>query len=208
MGRYTGSVCKLCRREGVKLFLKGARCYGAKCSVDKRDSPPGMHNWRKGKLSEYGKRLREKQKGKRHYGLFEKQFKNYFRKANKQKGNTGENLLTLLEMRLDSVVFRGGFAQSHPQARQIIAHGHIFVNGRKVDIPSYLIKVGDIITPNTRESSKKMIASVVQEGSRLDVPSWLEKSADNLQLKIVNLPARNEVQLEIEEQLIVEFFSR
>lgn len=207
MGRYIGAVCKRCRREGVKLFLKGERCNTTKCSVEKRDHPPGMHNWRKGKPSEYGLRFREKQKVKRYYGVYEKQFKNYFALATKQKGNSGENLLILLERRLDSTICRGGLASSRAQARQFINHGHIFVNGKKVDIASYLIKEGDIITPAGDAKSQKMVKEVYDK-SVAEVPSWIQKTGDKPEIKITHMPVRTEVAIEIQEQLIVEFCSR
>lgn len=216
MGRYTGAVCKLCRREGDKLYLKGERCYGVKCALEKRNRPPGMHHWRKGKLSEYGKRLREKQKTKRYYGIYEKQFKNYVLKAAKQKGNTGINLLVLLERRLDNVVFRGGFSYSRAHARQLINHGHISVNGNKVNIASYQVNVGDVISPTHRGNSPKperqeLAAQLIkgfQETTRVDPPSWLEVITDPPTLKVVNMPAREEIPLSINEHLIIEFFSR
>lgn len=207
MGRYTGPVCRLCRREGTKLFLKGDRCQGGKCSLERRDRPPGMHNWRRGKISEYGQRLREKQKVKRYYGVYETQFKNYFKIAAKQKGNTGENLLTLLERRLDNVVCRAGFAYSRPQSRQIIAHGHICVNGKKLDIPSYLVKEGDVISVRKKESSEKLVKTICENHSA-EAPSWIEKTPDNVEFKVVSLPVRNEISIKIDEQLIVEFCSR
>ena len=205
MGRYTESVCKLCRREGARLYLKGSRCHGGKCSLEKRDYPPGMHNWRRGKISEYGKRLREKQKAKRYYGIFDKAFKKYFHIAEKMKGNTGENLLALLERRLDNAIFRGGFAHSRAQARQMVNHGHITVNGKKVDVASYLIQEGDVIKPREKDASKKMVETV-QEARNAETPSWL--STEKNEIKVVQMPTREEVEIEIHEELIVEFFSR
>lgn len=207
MARLIGPACRLCRRDGVKLYLKGNKCLGMKCAVEKSNQPPGMHQWRRGKLSEYGKRLREKQKAKRYYGVMERQFKNYFHKAEIKKGNSGENLMIMLESRLDNVVFRGGFSASRGQARQLICHGKIFVNGKKVTIPSYLIKAGDVIQPNPKEPVKKMI-SEIQQAVSIQSPSWLERIADPLGLKIINTPTRNEVPIELQEQLIVEFFSK
>lgn len=206
MARYLGSVCKLCRREQCKLFLKGSRCQGPKCTLGKRNYPPGVHNWRKSKLSEYGKRFREKQKVKRFYGIFEAQFKHYIEIAEKLKGSTGENLLILLERRLDNVVFRGGFALSRPHARQLIHHGHISVNGKNVDISSYSVREGTMIKA-ADEPGRKMIENA-QQAVRVTLPSWLEKTADPLELKVVHLPVRNEIGLNIQEQLIIEFFSR
>lgn len=207
MGRNIGPVCKLCRREGSKLYLKGDRCNSMKCAIEKRNYPPGMHHWRRGKLSEYAKRLREKQRAKRYYGLFETQFKNYFLKALKKKGNTGTNLLVLLESRLDNVLFRGGFALSRVHARQMINHGHLAVNGKKVDIPSFLVKQGDIIQAVDREDAKKMLDGIAQ-AINSNPPSWIERGSDPLSLKVVNLPVREEIQIDLQEQLIVEFFSR
>lgn len=207
MARYIGPVCKLCRREGVKLYLKGSRCKGPKCTLERRDFPPGVHNWRRGKLSEYGKRFREKQKVKRFYGIFERQFKKYLEAAEKQKGGVGENLLITLERRLDNAVLRGGFALSRPQARQLVRHCHILVNGKEVDIPSYQLREGDVIQPAANESSKKIVEAAIQ-AYKPELPSWLERSTDGLELKVVHLPARNEIQLDIQEQLIIEFFSR
>lgn len=207
MGRYFGPACKLCRREGVKLFLKGERCCGMKCTLEKRNYPPGMHHWRRGKVSEYGKRLREKQKTKRYYGLLEKQFKEYFQIAERQKGNSGTNLMIILERRLDNVVYRGGFAHSHRHARQLINHGHIAINGKRVDIASCLVEVGDVITSVGTESSKKTVQGNVQS-VRVDPPSWLEHSAEPPSIKVLNVPVRDEIPIEIDEHLIVEFFSR
>lgn len=203
MGRYIGPKCKLCRREGTQLYLKGDRCLTNKCNLEK---PPGMHSWRKPKLSEYGKRLREKQKLKRHYGLFEKQFKSYFKKASRMPGNSGENFIVLLESRLDNIVYRGGIAHSRNHARQMIRHGHITINDKKVDIPSYLLKEGDIISHAVKESSKKIVEKV-KESPKRPAPSWLECTED-LKVKVVNKPVRDEVQLDVQDQYIVEFFSR
>lgn len=207
MGRNIESVCKQCRREGMKLYLKGARCHTAKCSLEKRTAPPGVHNWRKGKLSEYGKRLREKQKVKRYYGLYERQFKLYFQKAALSRGNTGENLLTLLERRLDNVVYRASFGYSRPHSRQLVYHGHVRVNGKKVDLPSYLVKLGDIIEIRNNDNSKKIVETV-QQANLHETPSWIEK-IDNYSFKVVQMPNRGDIaDIEIHEQWIVEFFSR
>jgi small subunit ribosomal protein S4 len=216
MGRYIGPVCRLCRREGSKLFLKGERCYNIKCPLDqsdknkkKRNSPPGMHNWKRSKLTEYGQRLREKQKVKRFYGVFENQFKKYFREAERMPGNTGENLLVLLERRLDNVVWRAGFAMSHAQARQFIGHGHIRINGKKVDLPSYLVKTGDVITIVEKDALKKVIGDIYQNYQHASVPSWIERMKDKPEAKVMSTPARNEITLiNMKEQLIVEFCSR
>ena len=210
MGRYTGPSCRLCRREGVKLFLKGERCKGAKCAMDREggSKPPGMHNWKKGKVSEYGMRLREKQKVKRHYGVLDRQFRNYFKMAEKMPGNTGENLLITLERRLDNVLWRSGMASSHIQARQFIGHGHILVNGKKVDIPSYLVKEGDVITPSKKERSIKMIKTIFELNQSAQKPSWVEVSPDKIEVKVVHQPVRSEVSLHIQDQLVVEFCAR
>lgn len=212
MARNINPVCRLCRRQGEKLYLKGERCHSVKCPIDKqtnnRNFPPGMHHWRRGKISEYGRRLKEKQKAKRYYGLLERQFKNCFHRAEKQKGNTGTNLLVLLERRLDNVLSRGGMALSRPHARQMINHGHISVNGKKVDIPSYLVWEGDVIQAMPHESSKKIVQKVRETGAS-NPPSWLEVlSGDTQGIKVINMPVREEIPLEIHEQLIVEFFSR
>lgn len=205
MGRYTGATCRLCRRESVQLYLKGHRCYSKQCDVS---SPPGMHNWRRSKLSEFGKRLREKQKVKRYYGIYERQFKNYFKIASNEKGNTGENLLVLLERRLDNVVCRGQFATSRATARQLITHGHLLVNGKKVDIPSYLVKDGDVIEPRKKESSKNAVEKNIEAPVPAGVPSWLELSKEAPSIKVVQKPVRDEIQIEVQEQMIVEFCSR
>jgi len=207
MGRYTGPACRLCRREGVKLFLKGDRCNGGKCGFEKRNRPPGMHNWRRGKSSEFGQRLREKQKVKRYYGVYEQQFMKYYELASSMPGNTGETLLILLERRLDNVLTRGGFAYSRRQARQFISHGHITINGKKVDLPSYLVSQGDIVKVSEKPGSQKIIKAIVDKHS-VTLPSWLEKAADKLELKVVQLPVRSEITIEIIENRIVEFCSR
>ena len=208
MGRYLGPSCRLCRREGVKLMLKGDRCLSNKCPMVKRRTPPGQMPKRRGKLSEYGLQLREKQKVKRYYGLLERQFKRYFEIASKKKGVTGEILLTLLEQRLDNVVLRMHLAQSRKMARQIIRHGHILVNGRKVDIPSYLIKEGDDV--EVKEKSKKMVAILdsLKNVSRLGTVSWIEVDADNLKGRFLYVPKREEIDLPVNEQLIVELYSK
>jgi small subunit ribosomal protein S4 len=208
LARYRGSVCRLCRREGLKLYLKGERCYSDKCSIERRNYPPGQHARARMKHSDYGAQLREKQKLKRIYGIMERQFKNYFLKAERQKGITGTNLLILLERRLDNMVFRMGFADSRNEARQLVRHGHFLVNGRKVDIPSYLVKVGDII--ELREKSKKIIKireameSVVRRG----IPNWLQVDREKFMGKVIALPTREDLTMPIQEQLIVEFYSK
>lgn len=208
MGRHTGPVCRLCRREGMKLFLKGARCETAKCSVSRREYPPGMHSWRRGKFSAYGTQLREKQKLKRAYGLFEKQFRLYFAEAERKQGNTGDNLLILLERRLDNVIYVLGFALSRAQGRQLIAHGHITVNGRRVDIPSYSVTPGDVIEPYASEKSKQLIRGYLEQSEERQMPGWLERSTDPPKGSVVNMPTRDDVTLPVQEQLVVEFSSK
>lgn len=208
MGRYTGPLCRLCRREGVKLFLKGERCNSSRCALERgRDKPPGMHTWRRGKSSEYGLRLREKQKVKRYYGLFELQFSRYYDLATKIQGNTGENLLVILERRLDNVVCRGGLAHSRNQARQLVAHGHVIVNGKKVDLPGYLVKQGDVVAICPKADIQKVVKELADKRTTT-LPSWLERTPDKLELRVVQMPNRSEVPLEIHENLIVEFCSR
>ncbi|GAB5046883.1 30S ribosomal protein S4 [Thermodesulfovibrio sp. TK110] len=208
MARYTGPLCRLCRREGMKLFLKGTRCYTEKCAFERRKYPPGQHGHNRGKLSDYGLQLREKQKVKRIYGVMERQFKNYFEKATKMKGVTGENLLKLLERRLDNVVYRMGFALNRRQARQLVNHGYFIVNGRKVDIPSYLVRPGDIIeiiqSGKELEIIKESLALAEQRG----FPEWVEVNIEEMKGKFVRLPERDEIQLPVQEQLIVEFYSK
>ncbi len=209
MARYTDSVCRLCRREGTKLFLKGDRCYGPKCAVAARPNTiPGEHaQARQRKQSEYGMQLREKQKAKRAYGVLENQFHRYFETAERQKGITGENLLILLERRLDNVVYRMGFGASRPQARQIVRHGHILVNGKKVDIPSYLVDVNDVITVREKSAEKDHFKAL-REGTGRVIPKWLVVDNENLKATVTALPAREDVDLTLQEQLIVELYSR
>lgn len=208
MARYTGPVCRLCRREGAKLFLKGDKCYSQKCAYTLRPSPPGQHGQaRRGKVSEYGTQLREKQKVKRAYGVLESQFRQYFVKAAKMKGITGENLLQLLERRLDNTCFRLGLGASRAQARQVVMHGHVLVNGHKVDIPSYIVNDGDIITVAQKSSSKDHFKAVREEGGR-SLPKWLTFDAEQLTGKVVAMPDREDIDLTIEEHLIVELYSR
>lgn len=209
MARYTGAVCRLCRREGQKLFLKGDRCYTDKCSLERRSYAPGMHgNARNKKLSEYGVQLREKQKAKRYYGVLENQFHEYFEMANKRQGMTGENLLAILESRLDNVVYRLGFAMSRAEARQLVRHSHFTVNGKKVNIPSYLVKPGEVIAlaENSR-SIEKFKGSLEANGSRV-IPKWLEMDKNNNVAKVIAVPAREDIDLPIEEHLIVELYSK
>ena len=208
MARYTGSVCRLCRREGCKLFLKGEKCYGSKCTLDQRPTPPGEHGQaRQRKMSEYGMQLREKQKAKRTYGVLEGQFHRYFEEADRQKGITGENLLVLLERRLDNVVYRLGFGVSRPQARQIVRHGHIRVNGKKVDIPSFLVSAGDVITIREKSAESEHFKAM-REGTGKVVPAWLTIDAAELKATVAAMPKREDIDMSIQENLIVELYSR
>ncbi|HWQ57750.1 MAG TPA: 30S ribosomal protein S4 [Clostridia bacterium] len=209
MARYTDSVCKQCRREGVKLFLKGDRCYSAKCAVIKRNTPPGQHGQaRQRKPKEYGTQLREKQKCRRAYGVNETQFRKYYDTASNMRGVTGENMLVLLERRLDNVVYRFGFAPSRPMARQLVNHGHFRVDGEKIDIASYLVKPGQVITLRERSRDIPYIKELREQGVSKPVPKWLEFDAENLTGKVATLPTRDDIDLTIEEHLIVEFYSR
>lgn len=210
MGRYLGSSCKYCRREGMKLFLKGDRCNTAKCAVERRERhmAPGMHGWRRGRNSDYGVRLREKQKVKRFYGLQDKQFLRYFSQAERIKGNTGINLLQLLEMRLDNVIVKLNFASSHKAARQLIAHGHIHVNGRKTDISDMAVKVGDKISLKNSDKSRKIVKEHLAENPNFTPQAWLQLNPEKPEATIVGIPTREDVQLVVEEQLVVEFCSK
>jgi small subunit ribosomal protein S4 len=208
MARYTDASCRLCRREGEKLFLKGDRCYTNKCSVSRRVYAPGQHGQQKKKLSEYGIQLREKQKARRYYGVLESQFSKYFDMAQKKKGITGENLLQILETRLDNTVYRLGLASSRAEARQLVTHGHFTVNGQKVNIPSYLLKLGDTISVKEKSRSSEKVKVLAENASGKVIPKWLEYDADNLTGKVVALPAREDIDLPIEEHLIVELYSK
>lgn len=209
MGKYLGPSCRLCRREAMKLFLKGTRCYTEKCGVAKRAFPPGQHGQgRAGKLSNYGLQLREKQKVKRIYGVMERQFRRYFAIASKSKGVTGKVLLQELERRLDNVMFRLMFATSHMQARQIVRHGSVYVNGRRVDIPSYSIKQGDIIEIKGREGVKKAVRANIELSKDRGLPAWLEADLQELKARVLRLPDRDDIQMPIQEQLIVELYSK
>ena len=208
MARYTDSVCRLCRREGQKLFLKGDRCYTDKCALARRAYAPGQHGQGRTKASEYGTQLREKQKAKRYYGVLEAQFRGYFEKASKMKGKTGENLLALLETRLDNTVYRLGFAMSRPEARQLVLHGHFTVNGRKVDIPSFLVKPGMVIALKESSRSLEKIKSSMEANSFRQPPKWLEYDAANFCAKVTSLPARDDIDLPVQEQQIVELYSK
>jgi small subunit ribosomal protein S4 len=207
MARYIDSVCRQCRREGTKLFLKGERCYSPKCAVTKRAKPPGQHGQSRKKPSQYGIQLREKQKARRAYGVMEGQFRRYFDRANRMRGVTGENLLIFLERRLDNVVYRLGYGESRPQSRQLVCHGHILVNGKKVDIPSALVHMGDVITVRERSQSIEHIKALREEGNR-NVPKWLSLDAANLRGTVVAMPQRDDIDLTIEEHQIVELYSR
>jgi small subunit ribosomal protein S4 len=208
MARYTDAVCRLCRREGQKLFLKGDRCYTDKCAVDRRQYAPGQHGQGRSKPSEYGTQLREKQKANRYYGVLESQFRSYFEMAIKMKGKTGENLLSLLERRLDNTVYRLGFAMSRAEARQLVLHAHFTVDGKKVNIPSFLVKPGMVIT--LKESSRNLdkFKSVIEANSFRQPPKWLEYDVSSLTAKVVGFPSRDDIDLPISEQLIVELYSK
>ncbi len=208
MARYTDALCRLCRRESEKLFLKGDRCYTDKCAVERRKYAPGVHGPRRRKLSDYGLQLREKQKVKQTYSVLEKQFKRYFHLAEKKKGVTGSNLLQLLESRLDNVVFRLGFASNIRQARQFVTHGHFMVNDKRVTIPSYLVRAGDIVSP--KELSKKLISikDNIAKAEHRGIPTWIEMDIEKLKGKILHLPSREEIQLPVQEQLIIELYSK
>lgn len=208
MARYTGAVCRLCRREGEKLFLKGDRCYTAKCAVGKRSYPPGQHGQGRSKASEYGLQLREKQKVKRYYGLLESQFHGYFLEANKRKGQTGENLLSLLESRLDNVVYRLGFGTSRAEARQLVRHAHFTVDGKKVNIPSFLVKPGMVIEVKETSRKSEKIKANLEASTARQAPKWLEVDAANYTAKIVGVPAKEDIELPIAENLIVELYSK
>ncbi len=210
MGRYTGPSCRLCRREGVKLMLKGARCDSAKCPMERqwRSSPPGPHRWRRGRGSEYRLRLREKQKVKRHYGVYEKQFRKYFRLAESVRGNTGAALLSVLERRLDNVIYKLGFSPSRSSARQAIGHGHVHVNGRRVNVPSYLVRTGDRISIKDSDKSRNLVRRSIEELGEPNVQNWLELDLTKLEAQVLALPTRDDVNIPVEEQLIVELCSQ
>ncbi len=208
MARYKDEVCRICRREGEKLFLKGERCYSDKCSLNRRNYAPGSNGQKRGKLSEYGTQLREKQKTKSYYGVSEKQFRKYFDMAENSKGKTGDALLTLLESRLDNVVYRLGFASSRTQARMLVTHAAFDVNGKKVNIPSYLVKAGDVISVRENKKDNGTVKQAVESNSSRPVPTWLEKDEKKLSGKVVRLAAREDIDLPIEEHLIVELYSK
>jgi small subunit ribosomal protein S4 len=209
MARYIGPVCRLCRREDMKLFLKGDRCYTDKCGYERRAYPPGQHGQgRRRKASDYGEQMREKQKVKRIYGVLERQFRGYYYKANRMKGVTGENLLVLLERRMDNIIYRMGFAGDHAEARQLVRHGHFTVNGKRVNIPSYLVRAGDVVA--VKEKSKKVarISDSMSAVDRRGVPSWLELDKEKFEGRVKSYPSREDFTLPIREQLIVELYSK
>lgn len=208
MGRHTEAVCRLCRRENDKLYLKGDRCYSDKCSVIKHAYPPGEHGQGRQKFSEYGLQLREKQKARRFYGVMERQFKRYFKEADRRKGVTGEMLLQLLESRLDNVVCRLGLARSRAEARQLVNHGHFQVNGRKVDIPSYLVKPGDVVAVREIRRSKPVFKQIVEAREKQGIIEWLEVDHEKLEGRVIRLPQRDEIDTPVSEHLIVELYSR
>ena len=208
MARYTGPACKLCRREGVKLFLKGERCTTGKCALDRRHSAPGQHGAANKKVREYGMHLREKQKTRRYYGVLEKQFVNLYEEAERLEGMTGENLLRLLECRLDNVVYRMGMAESHKEARQLVRHGHFTVNGKKVDIPSYTVKAGDVVALANGSRSSEKFKGLIEGLEKVTFPKWLEVNKEAVSAKVLSLPAREEIDVDFNEQLIVEFYSK
>lgn len=208
MARYTGAVCRQCRREGQKLFLKGERCYSDKCAISKREYAPGQHGQGRKKVSEYGLQLRAKQKAKRFYGVLESQFAKYYEMADRKAGMTGENLLQLLESRLDNVVYRLGFAMSRAEARQLVVHGHYTVNGRRVNIPSYLLKEGDVVALCDKSRQSDKFKAVLEACGARPVPTWMELDRDKLEAKILRMPNREEIDLDVEETLIVELYSK
>lgn len=212
MARYTGPVCKLCRREGEKLFLKGSRCLTPKCAIERRPYAPGQHGrerqYRRGRASDYLLQLREKQKMRRIYGVYERQFSSYFRKAEKRSGLTGSNLLTLLESRLDNVLYRLGMAMSRAQARQLVSHGHVMLNGRKTDVPSAMVSPGDQVSIRPESTKKTYFKDLRQELDDRQVPRWLQLDTNNLAATVLQLPAREDIDVSLNEQLVVEYYSR
>ena len=207
MARYTEAACRQCRREGIKLFLKGSRCFTEKCAIERRNYPPGQHGLSRAKITPYGVRLREKQKAKHIYGILERQFRKYFAMAEREKGVTGENLLKLLEQRLDNVVLRLGFAASHREARQMVSHGHFLVNGRKVTIPSYLVKIGEVVQLKSASKLADRVADNLNAG-RGSVPPWLEVVPAEKKGIVRGLPLREDIQIPVQEHLIVELYSK
>lgn len=208
MARYTGSVCKQCRREGQKLFLKGQRCYTDKCAVGRRAYAPGQHGQGRRKTSEFGLQMRAKQMTKHYYGVLESQFRKYYDMAAKKQGKTGEEMLVLLERRLDNVVFRLGWASSRPEARQLVTHGHITVNGKRVNIPSYLIRTGEVVSIMDKSRKNGRVKAILEDNASRPVPKWLEENREKLEGKVTALPARDEIDLPVDETLIVEYYSK
>ena len=208
MARYTGSVCRLCRREGKKLFLKGERCYGPKCALSRRAYAPGQHGQGRKKVSEYGLQLRAKQQAKRYYGVFENQFAHYFELASKQSGQAGENLLRILESRLDNVVYRSGLASSRKEARQLVRHGHYTLNGHKANIPSILLKAGDVVAVADKSRQNEKLKAVIEANSAHPVPTWMSFDPEKMTVVINQLPNREDIDLDVEEHLIVELYSK
>ncbi len=208
MAKYTGPACRQCRREGVKLFSKGERCYTEKCALSRRQAAPGQHGAARKKIGEYGKQLREKQKAKRYYGIPEKQFRTYFEKADAKEGMTGENLLCLIERRLDNVVFRMGMGESRRDARQLVVHGHFEVNGKKANIPSMILRAGDVVTVKDTSRKSEKIKALVENIDNRTSPAWLEVDKTNIVAKVVALPKREDIDFPFEEQLIVELYSK
>ena len=208
MARYTEAVCRICRREGEKLFLKGEKCYSDKCPLSRRAYAPGQHGQSRKKLSEYGLQLREKQKARKYYGVLETQFRNYFDMATKQQGMAGENLLKILETRLDNVVYRAGFAMSRPESRQLVKHGHFTIHGKKVDIPSYLVKAGDVIALRERSVSLDKIKNSLEANSARPALNWLSVDRAKGIANVISIPSREEIDLTVEEHLIVELYSK
>ncbi len=208
MARYTGPACKLCRREGKKLFLKGDRCYTGKCALERRSYAPGQHGQNRKKTSEYGMQLRAKQSARRYYGLSESQFHKYFLMAERKDGVTGTNLLQLCESRLDNIVYESGFASSRAQARQLVNHAHFAVNGHKVDIPSYLVSAGDVISVRDNSKTTDEFKNLVESNGARPVPQWMEADKDAMQVKVLRAPEREEIMTPVEEHLIVEFYSK
>ena len=208
MARYTGPACKLCRREGTKLFLKGDRCLSGKCAIDRRNTAPGQHGAATKKQREYGMQLREKEKTKRYYGVLERQFVNYFEEADRQKGMTGENLICLLERRLDNVVYRMGMAASRKEARQLVLHGHFTLNGKNVNIPSLIVKAGDVISVKESSRASVKIKALAEDLATKSAPKWLDVDKNSLSVKVATLPARDDVDFDFNEQLIVELYSK
>lgn len=208
MARYKGAVCRLCRREGQKLFLKGERCYTDKCSVGRRSYAPGQHGQGRKKVSEYGLQLRAKQATRRYYGVLERQFRHYYDLAQKREGKVGEQLLVVLESRLDNIVYRLGFANSRPEARQLVVHNHFLVNGKKVNIPSYLVKPGDVISISEKKRQNDKMKAILEANQSRPVPMWLEVNREQYEGKVLRYPTREDIDLNVEETLIVELYSK